>query len=120
MNEQVKTAVKKNCGRKRISCVCKENHPTGQLGYNPKNKEPVAGGSQNGEEKSTDSGKIACASTTNQEDISMCVVLVKVKRKYSNFVYSTFAMLDTVIAAKDVLSKEVLQKPYKSGVSRHP
>ena len=48
------------------------------------------------EEKSTDSGrKIACASATIQEDvISMCVVPVKEKHKDSNFVYSTFAMLD--------------------------
>ena len=86
----------RNCPRRRICCVCNENHPTGLHGHKPKNKESVAGGSQSSEEKSTDSRrKIACASTTIQEDvISMCVVPVKVKHKDSNFVYSTFAMLD--------------------------
>ena len=56
----------------------------------------MTGGSQSSEEKLGDSErKIACASTTIQEDvISMCVVPVKVKHKDSNFVYSTFAMLD--------------------------
>ena len=86
----------RNCPRRRICCVCNENHPTGLHGHKPKNKESVAGGSQSSEEKSTDSRrKIACASTTIQEDvISMCVVPVKVKHKDSNFVHSTFAMLD--------------------------
>ena len=42
----------------------------------------MAGGSQSSEEKSTDSGrKIACASTTMQDVISICVVPVKVKQK---------------------------------------
>ena len=86
----------RNCPRRRICCVCKENHQTGLHGYKPKSKESVTGGSQSSEEKSFDSGrKIACASTTIQEDvISMCMVPVKVKHKDSNFVYSTFAMLD--------------------------
>ena len=87
----------RNCLRRRICCVCKENYPTGMHGYKPKSKESVTGGSQRSEEKSTDSGrKIACASTTIQEDvITLCVVLVKVKHKDSNFIYSTFAMLDS-------------------------
>ena len=42
---------------------------------------------------------------TIQEDvISMCVVPVKVKHKDSNFVYSTFTMLDN--CSQDVLSKQ--------------
>ena len=86
----------RKCPRRRICCLCKENHPIGLHRYKPKSKESVAGGSQSSEEKSTDSRrKIACASTTIQEDvISMCVVPVKVKHKDSNFVHSTFAMLD--------------------------
>ena len=85
----------RNCPRRRIYCVCKENHPTGLHRYKPKSKESVTGGSQSSEEKSTDSRrKIARASTTIREDvILMCVVPVKVKHKDSNFVYSTFAML---------------------------
>ena len=86
---------RRNYKRRRICCVCKENHSTGLHGYKPKCIESVPRGSQNNEVKSTDSGrKIACASTTIQEDvISMCVVPVKEKHKDSNFVYSTFAML---------------------------
>ena len=86
----------RNCPRRRICCVCNENHPTGMHGHKPKGKVLMAGGSQGSEEKSTDSRrKIACASTTLQEDvISMCVVPVKVKHKDYNFVYSTFEMLD--------------------------
>ena len=86
----------RNCPRRRICCVCKENHSTGPHGYKPRHKESVARGIQSSEEKSTNSGrKIACASTTIQEDaISMCVVLLKIKHKDSSFVYSTIAMLD--------------------------
>ena len=86
----------RNCLRRRIFCLCKENYPTGLYGYKPKSKESVAETSQSSEEKSTESGrKTACASTTIQEDvISMCVVPVKVKHKDPNFAYSTFAMLD--------------------------
>ena len=47
----------RNCPRRRICFVCKENHPTGLHGYQPKSKELVAGGSQNSEEKSNDSEK---------------------------------------------------------------
>ena len=75
---------------RRICCKCKENNPTGLHGYKPKSKESVAGGSKSSKENSTE-----CASRTIQEDvISICVVPVKVKHKESNFVYSTFAMLD--------------------------
>ena len=87
---------RRNCPRRIICCVCEENHLTGLHKYKPSSKQSMAGGSQRSEEKSTDSErKVACASTTIQEDvISMCVVPVKVKHKDSNFVYSTFAMLD--------------------------
>ena len=87
---------RRNCPKRRICCVCNENHPTGLHGHKPKSKESVAGGSQRSEEKSTDSRrKIASTSTAIQEDvISMCVVPVKVKHKGSHFVHSTFAMLD--------------------------
>ena len=87
----------RNCSRRKICCVCNENHPTGLHEHKPKSKESVAGGNKSSEEKSPDSRrKIACASTTIQEDvISMCLVPVKVKHKDSNFVYSTFAMLDS-------------------------
>ena len=58
----------RNCPRRRICCVCKENHPTGLHGYKPKSKESVAGGSQSRDEKLADNGRrITCASTTIQE-----------------------------------------------------
>ena len=98
-------------GKEFTVCVCKENYPTGLHGYKPKSKESVTGGSLSREEKSTDSGrKIACASTTTQEDvISMCVVPVKVKHKDSNFVYSTFALLDN--CSQGCFVKASLMKP---------
>ena len=87
---------RRNCQERRICCVCNKNHPTRLHGHKPKSKESVTGGFQSSEEKSTESRReIACASATIQEDvIIMCVVLVKVKHKDSNFVYSTFAMSD--------------------------
>ena len=56
----------KETGRgKEFALYAMKIHPTGLHGYKPKSKESVAGGSQNSEEKSTDSRrKIAYASTT--------------------------------------------------------
>ena len=109
---------KRNYKRRRICCVWKENHSTELHRYKPKCIESVPRGSQFNKEKSTDSGrKIACASTTIQEDvISMCVVPVKEKHKDSNFVYSTLAMLDN--CSQGCFAKAyLLQKVWEPAVS---
>ena len=89
----------RNCPKRRTCSICKEQHPTGLHGLQPKKKsdekEEDNKPMKTGDEVKKDASVKACASTVSHADvISMCVVPVKVKYKNSNSVYSTFAMLD--------------------------
>ena len=89
----------RNCLKRRECSICKEKHPTGLHGCQPRKKsdesEDDSKSVQPADEEEKDEKVKTCASSVIHANvISMCVVPVKVKYKNSNSVYSTFAMLD--------------------------
>ena len=82
----------RNCRKRKEYKVCKKRHPTSLHGYKAEKSKFKHLDGNSSEESKVNSN---CATANTKSDvISMCVVPVLVRHKFSNCIVKTYAILD--------------------------